>query len=395
MSRFSNPFLYAHDGNGLPLSGAKLNFFSPGTTTPKTIYTDNALSIPATNPQIANASGDFDGNIFLDGLYDLRLDTADDIVVYSLSNIGELTNTQFEVWVSTTTYGIADLVRGSDNNYYRSLVGSNIGNNPTSSPAQWALQTFINAGVVNVETSFNNTVKFSKGADIASASALATGTDGNYFDVTGTTQINAINTRKIGTVIKLHFDSVVVLAHSASLVLPKSENITTGAGDEAEFMEYATGQWRLTNYQREDQNIYSEGTFTPTLQDDSLSDGEGQAYVTANTFGNYTKIGRLVHFALSIQMSSLGTLAGANGAKIANLPFTALNISGRDNPVTVGRATGLAITANQAVAAYVVANTTRINLQLWDLATGTGDLTVTEVSADGLLLVAGTYIASG
>lgn len=98
---------------------------------------------------------------------------------------------------------------------------------------------------------FTKTQKWAKGADIASASALTLGTDGNYFDVTGTTAITSIATVGIGAVIKLHFDAVLTLTHHATdLILPGEANITTAAGDEAEFVEYATGDWRCTNYQR-------------------------------------------------------------------------------------------------------------------------------------------------
>lgn len=90
-----------------------------------------------------------------------------------------------------------------------------------------------------------------KGADITSATALALGTDGNYFDVTGTTTITSINTSgRIGTWIKLHFDGIITLTHHATnLILPGAANITTAAGDEAEFVEYTTGDYRCTNYQ--------------------------------------------------------------------------------------------------------------------------------------------------
>lgn len=88
-----------------------------------------------------------------------------------------------------------------------------------------------------------------KGADVASASDLLVGIDGNIFDVTGTTQIDTIATKGIGTVIKLHFDGVLILAHDATnLVLPGAANITTAAGDEAEFCEYASADWRCTFY---------------------------------------------------------------------------------------------------------------------------------------------------
>ena len=113
----------------------------------------------------------------------------------------------------------------------------------------------------------------SKGSDVASATALALGTDGNYFDVTGTTTITSINTVGIGTVVKLHFDDSLTLTHNATdLILPGGANILTNAGDEAEFVEYATGDWRCLNYQKSklwviksaDESVNS----STTLQDD-------------------------------------------------------------------------------------------------------------------------------
>lgn len=96
-------------------------------------------------------------------------------------------------------------------------------------------------------------VRWSKGADVASAAALSLGTDGNTFDITGTTTITSIGALAVGTVVKLHFDAALTLTHNATdLILPTGANITTAAGDEAEFVEYAAGDWRCTNYQRAD-----------------------------------------------------------------------------------------------------------------------------------------------
>jgi len=101
----------------------------------------------------------------------------------------------------------------------------------------------------NLDTN-SKQIQLSKGADVASASALPILTDGNYFDVTGTTTITSIDTTgKVGTVIKLHFDGILTLTHDATdLILLGGENITTAAGDEAEFVEYASGDFRCTNY---------------------------------------------------------------------------------------------------------------------------------------------------
>lgn len=107
---------------------------------------------------------------------------------------------------------------------------------------------------------FTKTQKWAKGADVASAAALTLGDDGNYFDVTGTTAITSIATVGVGTVIKLHFDGALTLTHhSTDLVLPGGANITTAAGDEAEFVEYASGDWRCTTYQKASGKAISGG----------------------------------------------------------------------------------------------------------------------------------------
>lgn len=101
-------------------------------------------------------------------------------------------------------------------------------------------------------------VRWSKGADVASANALTLGTDGNYFDITGTTTIVTIGTLAVGTVVKLHFDGILTLSHDGTdIILPGGANITTAAGDEAEFVEYATGDWRCTNYTKADGGVVS------------------------------------------------------------------------------------------------------------------------------------------
>ena len=103
------------------------------------------------------------------------------------------------------------------------------------------------AGTGDANT-FTKTQTWTKGADVASANALVLG-DGNYFDITGTTAITSIGTKGVGTVIKLHFDAALTLTHHATdLIIPGASNITTAAGDEAEFIEYATGDWRLLKY---------------------------------------------------------------------------------------------------------------------------------------------------
>ena len=89
-----------------------------------------------------------------------------------------------------------------------------------------------------------------KGSDVASASDLDVQLAGVSFDITGTTQIDTIKTKGIGTFITLQFDDVLILAHDATNLDLGDGNITTAAGDVAVFWEYASADWRLVSYKR-------------------------------------------------------------------------------------------------------------------------------------------------
>ena len=88
-----------------------------------------------------------------------------------------------------------------------------------------------------------------KGADVASGSTLTLGTDGNYFDVTGTTTITGIATVGVGTTVCLQFDGAVTLTHHATdLILPGAVNLTTSIGTHVWLNEYATAKWRVLGW---------------------------------------------------------------------------------------------------------------------------------------------------
>jgi hypothetical protein len=80
-----------------------------------------------------------------------------------------------------------------------------------------------------------------KGGDVASADEITLGTDGNYFDVTGTTTINHINNSgwQNGSVVVLQFDADVIVTHNAgspagseaSMLLSGGSNFSAAADD--------------------------------------------------------------------------------------------------------------------------------------------------------------------
>lgn len=83
-----------------------------------------------------------------------------------------------------------------------------------------------------------NYIGMAKGGDIASASPLVIDTDGDFFDVTGTTGFSAM-TVAANRFFVLQFDGALTITHGASLLLPTAANITTEAGDRALF--FSTG----------------------------------------------------------------------------------------------------------------------------------------------------------
>jgi hypothetical protein len=91
-----------------------------------------------------------------------------------------------------------------------------------------------------------------KGGDIPSASPTVIDTDGDYFDVTGTTSFAAF-TVVAGRRFTVQFDGALTMTHHATtLDLPGAANITTAAGDVAEFFATGTNTVQCVNYTKAD-----------------------------------------------------------------------------------------------------------------------------------------------
>ncbi len=67
---------------GTAVSGAKIYFYVPNTTTPRSPYTDSALSVPSANPVIADAAGWFRVYLSSELGYDVVIKSADDSITY-------------------------------------------------------------------------------------------------------------------------------------------------------------------------------------------------------------------------------------------------------------------------------------------------------------------------
>jgi hypothetical protein len=107
--------------------------------------------------------------------------------------------------------------------------------------------------------SIASTLKMAKGGDIASASPLVIDTDGNYFDVTGTTNFS-IMTVESGNFFMLQFDSALTITHGSGIELPGAANLTTATGDR--LMCYATAANTVEVMSVETEAAASAGGFT-------------------------------------------------------------------------------------------------------------------------------------
>jgi len=94
-------------------------------------------------------------------------------------------------------------------------------------------------------------IRESLGTNVASQTSLPLPPNGNYFKITGNSDIEGIDAIFVGLEVELEFDSVLNLVHNAtSFILPTATTIVTAAGDTARFREMSAGNWKCTGYTR-------------------------------------------------------------------------------------------------------------------------------------------------
>ena len=133
---------------------------------------------------------------------------------------------------------------------------------------------------------------------------------------------------------------------------------------------------------------YEEGTFTPTIVDQSLDDEDQVHNIQV---ARYTKIGNRVFFQLRLRLSDLGSMTTTDAATIIGLPFTSVNVSSATSAVNVGSATSLAVTAGQSMTGYINPNSVNIEVRLWDDVGGVSALLISELSVTAKLTISGHY----
>lgn len=219
-----------------------------------------------------------------------------------------------------------------------SVASTTVYNVTTTAPTAWETFSFlatpgsdVKYGKVEISgsttagtTNYDDVVVYTReqgfivGADIASATALLVNVQGDYHDVTGTTTITSFESVYVGTVKKLHFDGILTLTHHATdLILPNGVDIITVAGDEAEFIEYATGLWRCTNYVSTIGSAYTGTVTNGNSHDHSGGDG---AQIPQGGIAN-AAIGR-AQLITSTNVSQAGSVSPLNQVNITLDPYS-------------------------------------------------------------------------
>lgn len=127
---------------------------------------------------------------------------------------------------------------------------------------------------------------------------------------------------------------------------------------------------------------YEEGTFTPTIVGATVA-GVGTYTIQV---GQYTKIGRVVHFNLYLNWTAH---TGTGTMRVGGLPFTSTATANAFTSVAIGYWNNLAITAGATPMAHVLTNSTQIIL--YQMPSGGGAMALVNMDAAAGLMIAGSY----
>ncbi len=184
--------------------------------------------------------------------------------------------------------------------------------------------------------------------------AIATG---SYVHITGTnTTITSFGTVAAGISRVLVFDGALTLTHNAtSLILPGGANITTAAGDVAEFVSEGSGNWRCTAYLHAAGLVTASSTTTLTNKTINLASntltGTKAQFDTACSDDNFAYLGQANSFSGGNQLITgayiYGYGTGAGG--------TVTQSTSKSTGVTLNKPNGVITMHNAALAAGATA----------------------------------------
>lgn len=226
---------------GIPYSGVRVyHYVAGGTTTTKNVYTDGGLGSADAQPSVGDSNGWV--KFYGDGDYRLLIKTSvadGDLTLFDLDPI-KLNEKAATLRPENQAASYPAATNANRGQIAAKTLAGNITelgiNKDGSGFSPFQLQS----------DPYTATVAWAKGADLASASTLTLGTDGNFFDVTGTVGISAISSKPAGTWIRLRFISaaVAITNNATSLRLRNGRDYSSSAGDVLDFVSLGSGNWQ-------------------------------------------------------------------------------------------------------------------------------------------------------
>ena len=182
-----------------------------------------------------------------------------------------------------------------------------------------------------------------KGSDIASASAVTVGLDGNYFDLTGVATVTSFSSVQAGAVVIWQFDDACTITHNAtSMILANAADQAWAAGDILSLISEGGGNWR---------ELWRKGPLA----------GRTLAIIGASTIASSTG---------NVTLAQTSGTFGAGLVGIRITPVVELHVFGDNTTFRLQQATGSGLTA-----------------RTWDYGLAdNGDLTITDVTAGTIRL---------
>ena len=270
------------NGNGQPLSGGKVTFYIPSTTTYKTTWQDSSGTIPNSNPVVLDSNGsaiiygsgiyrevvtDALGNLIWD---QLTADTSQGTESYSWGGLSAGTPNAQTVSVATFSSTAGQIIAFK-------AYASNTGAFTLNPSALGAIAVYkdTSAGPVPLsggEIVAGNTVQLiydtslsgfhlvnypSGSQSFLSINATATtdlGTVGSsnvYITGIGTVSSFGSSASTASPVYRILMQGAVTLVNSINLSLPGGGNIITQAGDSFVTVYTGSGSWQVTSYTRQ------------------------------------------------------------------------------------------------------------------------------------------------
>jgi hypothetical protein len=189
--------------------------------------------------------GQFNGNVIADGTVALTASATNYIVALISTGVVSVSTTTTN-WNNGASYvQIAKVITG------------------TATITSWqdyrsALAIPFLGGTLGTAVNEASPVTLASAATVNIGAAAA-----NSITISGTTTITAFDTIAAGAKRELTFQGVLTLTQNAtSLILPTGANITTAAGDVADFVSLGSGNWRCVGYTRASGTALSGSPFT-------------------------------------------------------------------------------------------------------------------------------------